>query len=187
MKFAFFRRNEVLMALSHATVLGECPLQSGAKNAMLHARKLGRARFALPFRFGDTRALGLWTEIVQHGAELLAEETPVLRLLEEFGEFENAKWRAYLETGQVGSVARCRSAPVAREARSRSRSAGQRSEAEELVLRAVLRGGKTVDALCSATALPPEEVQHVVLVLTLTGQLAEDEQGLLRFRSSSGC
>ena len=205
MKFAFFRRNEVLMALSHATVLGECPRKSGAKNAMLHARKLGRTRFALPFRFGDKRALGLWTEIVDQGAELLAEESPLLRLLEEYGEFENEIWRGYIESGRIVSNSRSRGAAVVPEmltslphfgAPSQSHSGGRRgsrrarpaieafgahrSEAEKSVLRAVLRGGGTVDAICRATSLPPEEVQHIVLVLTLAGELADDERGLLR-------
>ena len=207
MKFAFFRRNEVLMALSHATVLGECPRKSGAKNAMLHARKLGRARFALPFRFGDKRALGLWTEIVEQGAELLAEETPLLRLLEEYGEFENEIWRGYIESGRVVSSSQSRGEQVDSEMRrsvpflgdsSQSRSkrsrgsqgtlpaieafGADRSEAEKSVLRAVLRGAGTVDALCRATSLPPEEVQHIVLVLTLSGELADDDQGLLRLQ-----
>lgn len=88
----FFRRNEALVALSHAVVLGECPFKSGAKNAMLHARALRRPRFALPFLFGERGARGSWEEIVVHGAEMLIDAVPVLHLLEEYGPFENDKW-----------------------------------------------------------------------------------------------
>lgn len=199
MKFAFFRRNEVLMALSHATVLGECPLQSGAKNAMLHARKLGRPRFALPFRFGDKRALGVWNEIMQQGAELLAEETPLLRLLEEYGEFENSIWCGHMKANVLAAPADaasplrlCAQTPKRTRTGSSSRTSPRsnaicdsRPESEKLVLSSVLRGQVTVDALCAATALPPEEVQYLVCVLMLSGELAEDEQGLLRFQRST--
>jgi predicted Rossmann fold nucleotide-binding protein DprA/Smf involved in DNA uptake len=206
MKFAFFRRNEVLMALSHATVLGECPLHSGAKNAMLHARKLGRRRFSLPFRFGDARALGVWAEIMEQGAELIAEETPLVRFLEEYGEFEDSPFNERLgsppgkldlgpglEQGAVdlaissGSNSKGAKPGLGRPRGSRisTQHVGvvevNRSESETLVLRAVLRGKLTVDAVCAATALPVEEVQHAVLVLTLTGELVEDDRGLLRF------
>lgn len=181
MKFAFFRRNEVLMALSHATVLGECPLQSGAKNAMLHARKLGRPRFALPFRFGDKRALGVWNEIVEQGAELLADESPLLRLLEEYGEFKNSLFRnssCAAPSQELPAVTpRVR---AVKKARARSETFRERPEVEKVVLKAVLRGQVTVDGLCRATGLPVEQVQHVVLVLTLSGELSEDERGLLR-------
>lgn len=90
--YVFFRRNEALVALSHAVILGECPFKSGAKNAMLHARALRRPRFALPFLFEERGARGSWEEIVVHGAEILIDAEPVLDLLEEYGPFENDKW-----------------------------------------------------------------------------------------------
>lgn len=184
MKFAFFRRNEVLMALSHATVLGECPLKSGAKNAMQHARRLGRPRFALPFRFGDKRALGVWQEIVEQGAELLADETPLLRLLEEYGEFNNCAWQSHLRTPpNLNDDIEDPAAIVGPKPHVESKnSASDRPLAEASVLRAVLRGESTVDGVCRATALPVEQIQHVVLLLTLSGELVEDERGLLRLR-----
>jgi DNA processing protein len=186
MKFAFFRRNEVLMALSHATVLGECPLKSGARNAMQHARRLGRPRFALPFRFGDTRALGVWQEIMEQGAELLAEETSLLRLLEEYGPFKNPAWRAARtatkENLRLTSPGPSHERTSARVLLEESSSFDDRPEAERAVLRAILRGEGTVDGVCRATGLAVEQVQHAVLLLTLSGEVVEDERGLLRHR-----
>ncbi len=162
LKFAFFRRNEVLMALSHATVLGECPAKSGARNAMQFARKLGRARFALPFRFHEPRGEGTCLEIVRGGAELVWDETPIVRFLEEYGSFE----------GQIPRM----SPPE----RGTSLEPPDHSAEERLVFGAVRKGAVTVDAICSKSGLCAESVQHAVLLLTLSGWVEEDDQGLLR-------
>lgn len=44
----FFLRNSILVALSHAVIVIECPVRSGARNAAKWARVLGRPLFAVP-------------------------------------------------------------------------------------------------------------------------------------------
>lgn len=194
LKFAFFRRNEVMMALSHATVLGECPLRSGAKNAMQHARSLGRPRFVLPFAFNHEGGRGAWAEVVSEGAEILSNADPVLRLLEEYGTFDNPRWwewltqRAEGRSGKKGSSAppdgpsRQAEKNLARGARSRTPFV--RNSPEEgvatLIYGAVTKGALTPDQLCAATGLAAPVVQHQTLLLIMSGCLEEDESGLLR-------
>src|SRR5690606_6401401 len=133
LKFAFFRRNEALMAMSHAAVLGECPPKSGARNAMQHARTLGRTRFALPVRFLDKRSRGTWIEIVVHGAELLADEKPVVKFLQGYGTFEPVT-----------------AAPI---------PLPELPPEQAEVVQAVRAGRSTVDEICDATGKRPETVQ----------------------------
>lgn len=166
LKFAFFRRNEVLMALSHATVLGECPTKSGARNAMQHARKLGRARFALPFRFAAPSGQGTYAEVLQEGAEVIWDETPVVRLLEEYGSF----------AGRIPRMQRADDGPGSEAADPLHMG----SREERLVLGAVRKGALTVDAICIRCGLSADAVQHALLLLTLGGHVAEDDRGLLR-------
>jgi DNA processing protein len=153
LKFAFFRRNEALMAMSQAAVLGECPPKSGARNAMLHARTLERTRFALPHRFLDKRSRGTWMEIVVHGAELVADEKPIVTLLRQCGTLKN-EGAPSLELPELPP-----------------------EQAD--VVKAVRCGSGTVDEICEKTGMAPEVVQHVVLLLTLSGTVREDQRGLL--------
>lgn len=194
----FFHRNEALMALSHAVVLGQCPHRSGAKNAMLHARHLQRPRFALPFAFDEAKGRGSWDEVVRHGAEILVDERPVLRMLEEYGPFENAKWWHYL-CGQRADFDSSEGIP--RRARRKSKAGSRRKKtarpkvkaprpaARDLppqqlaVLDAVRRGKQTADQICADTGLSPQAVQHEILLLLLDGRLTEDGGGLLRYHS----
>src|SRR5690606_18181562 len=140
--------------MSHAAVLGECPHKSGARNAMQHARTLGRTRFALPIRFLDKRSRGTWVEIVVHGAELIADEKPVTKFLQEYGTFESA--------GAPPEVF------------------PELPPEQAEVVHAVRAGRSTIDEICEATGKPPETIQHAVLILTLSGAVREDERGLLR-------
>lgn len=60
------------------------------------------------------------------------------------------------------------------------RSASAPSKKRDVVWCAVDSGASTVEAICQTTALSAAEVQHRVLLLTLEGELMEDERGLLR-------
>lgn len=192
----FFQRNEVLMAMSHAVVLGECPCHSGAKNAMLHARRLLRPRFALPYVFGDDRGRGTWEEVTRHGAEPIVDEAPVLRILEEYGSFRNPKWWEYLgntllarasEEARAAPRPRSRRPGTALRKRKTKAASASRGDFEPPEKRAVVdaleAGNQTIDGICQATSLSAQTVQHEIILLLLEGRVSEDGGGLLRYHS----
>jgi DNA processing protein len=76
----FFERNGVLVALSHAVIVVEAPLRSGARNAAKFARRLGRPLFAVPTQPWNSNGQGCVAEL-QLGANPLASHRDVLRLL----------------------------------------------------------------------------------------------------------
>ncbi len=76
---AFFRRNEVLAAMSHAVVIVEAGVRSGARNAAKHARALGRPLFCVPWSPGSA-GRGCNIEI-RHGATLLLGARDIPRCL----------------------------------------------------------------------------------------------------------
>jgi predicted Rossmann fold nucleotide-binding protein DprA/Smf involved in DNA uptake len=195
----FFHRNEALIALSHAVVLGECPHKSGAKNAMKFARLLLRPRFALPFRFLDARGRGTWDEVANHGAEMVVDERSVLVMLEEYGPFKNAKWWEHLAREIVEPTEveprpephdkrrpRKKSSGAAVRKKRSTRSAAPRDERtpdQEAVLRAVEAGSVVADQICERTGLSASKVQQEITLLVLEGSIMEDQGGLLRYHS----
>jgi predicted Rossmann fold nucleotide-binding protein DprA/Smf involved in DNA uptake len=197
--YVFFRRNEALVATSHAIVLGECPHKSGAKNAMLHARRLRRPRFALPFGFASPGSRGTAEEVLTHGAEILADEQPVLRLLEEYGDFDNERWLTYLGdlAEKAPDATRRRRPQLGWDFDGGLALGGAEpeppcfspqawplvSERGRLTLASVAAGNRTVEQICQATGLGPPSVQHEILCLLMEGAVSEDEAGLLRYHS----
>ncbi len=77
---AFFPRNACLVALSHAVVVVEAPIRSGARNAAAHARQLGRPLFVVPATPWNSQGLGCILEL-KLGARVLYGERDVLDLL----------------------------------------------------------------------------------------------------------
>jgi predicted Rossmann fold nucleotide-binding protein DprA/Smf involved in DNA uptake len=170
LKFAFFRRNEALMALSHAAVLGECPLKSGAVNAMKHASKLSLPRFVLPFGFAEEGSRGSWVEVDSRSARLLFDEQQVLKSLSKQALGDGS--RPAEESLRTHKTEFSVLAPL-------PMPAGEQGQ----VVVAVAEGATTVDRICIATGLEPAAVQYQILLLTLSGHLQEDASGLLRYQS----
>jgi predicted Rossmann fold nucleotide-binding protein DprA/Smf involved in DNA uptake len=193
LKFVFFRRNEALAALSGVVVLGECPLKSGARNAMLHARRLGRKRFVQAFSYGEARAQGSFQELSRGDCELLYEPGPVIQALNAVGPFESERWTQVEERRAKVAEGR-RVARVPRtEPKKRANSQTQMEFStpplpEDLAARAVacalLAGAVTVEQICEQSLLSPAEAQHQILLLTLGGLVAEDGRGLLRYHGA---
>lgn len=189
---SFFRRNAVLAALCDALVLGEANLRSGARNAMKHARALGRAVFSVPSAAWNLRGRGSNLEL-RAGARWLEEADDVLRFLEESGQLfgrEAAVSRAAASTSLRLSV-RARPAPADEEVLPAVRQAGARGPwnvASERVLEAVGRairaGCGHEDALCEATGLKAAEVSVALLELSVSGAVGLDANGLLRWRGA---
>jgi DNA processing protein len=76
----FFPRNELLVALTHALIVVEAPLRSGARNAAKHARELGRPVFVVPSAPWNPRGLGCILEL-RLGARPLLRAADVLQWL----------------------------------------------------------------------------------------------------------
>lgn len=84
------------------------------------------------------------------------------------------------EGGGTRSSASVSSASVVAAPLGGERSVASQPGPRDVVWRAVYGGASTVEAICRTTALAAAEVQHRVLLLTLEGELMEDERGLLR-------
>lgn len=200
----YFRRNEALMAMSHVCVLGECQFQSGAKNAMLHARRMGRPRYCLPYLFSHATSEGPWEEMIRYGAVPLRRAADLLPVLREAGSFDNPRWwlseeklkveadlaadakqQANDAWGGTGRRVRVLRRPAARESSggAESSAAAGRSAVAKLsaVAQAISSGFGSVDAICQETGENPGEVQHEILILTLEGRVFEDDAGVLRY------
>lgn len=165
---AYFRRNEALMALSHVVVLGECRFKSGAKNAMSHARRLGRLRYVLPYVFEHELSEGPWEELSRHGALPLRSASDLMAPLAECGEFDNPRWWARSQEEEHVPV------PASKKA----------APGQSAVVEAIRSGCTQVDDICVETGLDAARVQHEVLISTLEGLVFEDETGLLRYHSA---
>ncbi len=76
----FFRRNELLVALSELVVLVQAPIRSGARNAAKWARSFGRPVLVVPTCPWVSQGLGSNQEL-QRGAELCLGPADVLRAL----------------------------------------------------------------------------------------------------------
>ncbi len=69
-RHVFFARNAILAASCSALVLVEAPFRSGARNATLWARRLGRPVFVVPHPPWHTAGRGCITELVLGGRPL---------------------------------------------------------------------------------------------------------------------
>jgi DNA processing protein len=76
----FFARNRVLVALCHVVVMVQAPWRSGARNAMKHARELGRTAFVVTHPPWCSRGSGAVLELGL-GARPLSGPRDVLRVL----------------------------------------------------------------------------------------------------------
>lgn len=192
---AFFYRNEVLAALSEAMVLGDCPVRSGARNAMHHARRMSKPRFCLPAVFGEKTSVGNWMESQELGALSIVNVEPILRALKTAGETVNdASW-LFVESEATpkkrarraakmarGSIASGIHEPSTRLKRSVELPKGA-SEEMLLVARVVSSGCSTPDAIAENSGLPIATVQHQILLLTLEGLVFQDDSGVLRYHA----
>ena len=165
---AFFARNACLVALSHALVLIEAPLRSGARNAVKWARTLGRPLLVVPHAPWNEKGKGSLLEL-RAGATVLTRARDVLDELERvlFHPLPSPPAPEEEPTLQV-------ELPFAR---PRGRLA--RSPDVAIVLAALKDGATTLDGIGERTGLPPAVIQKHVLTLTLEGVLAPDPSGCL--------
>lgn len=190
---AFFVRNEVLAALSDVVVLGDCPLRSGGRNAMNHARRMGRPRYCLPVPFGAALSLGNWLEASELGAISIVHEEPILRhLLSLDGDDFSPRFLDFKASRLVQERSRRnhvrprapRQSAEKRASRSARPGPALSLDAPAQAVAAAIRGGySTPDEIAVQVELAVAEVQHQILLLTLQGIVAEDEGGVLRYQA----
>jgi DNA processing protein len=188
----FFRRNSILVALSHAIIVVEAPLRSGARNAAKWARELGRPCFIVPAAPWNPRGLGNIAEL-QLGGRVLVSHEQILRLLAERQlhavavpsvppelpqELDEPEPEAGAAPSAVSSSLASSEPPAKRRPRSRP-TRGRRIDAasplEHAILRAIEAGARTADQIGCRACLSAADVSHGLLLLTLKGDV---QQGL---------
>jgi DNA processing protein len=75
---SFHLRNEAMAAFSSAIVVAQCGYQSGTKNTVKYARKLGREVYVLPSAYGDERGIGS-NALVAEGCPIVVSADPFFR------------------------------------------------------------------------------------------------------------
>lgn len=190
----FFLRNSVLVALSHALVIVEAGLRSGARNAARWARQLDRPCFVVPSAPWNLLGLGGLQELERGHARPISSPAPVLRWLEQRGlhaigltslppeaRFEppaapepssapsSAAKRPRAKSSRVQAL-RVPSAPLA--------AAG--TPIERAILEAIEGGVRFPGEIAQALCLGVGEVSHAVLLLTLRGLIQSDSGALRR-------
>ncbi len=148
----FFRRNRVLAGATEMTIVVECDVRSGARNAAGHAHDIGRPIGVVLQGPWLACGAGGYLEYQQHGAHVIQGYQDVLKLLG-------------LDQKQLS---------LDLDAPPRDKL----SDLERSVVRAVGEGRDNLDELCEALSLPAASVCAVVMDLTLRGHLLETPRGL---------
>jgi len=181
----FFERNSHLVALSHALIVVEAPLRSGARNAALWARRLQRRCFVVPSVPWNVRGLGCIAEL-QLGGRALASHEEVLRWLEERQLHAVSPARDDYHPTPIAAGRRVPPEPLAGSpaARPPKKSRPKRalanlpsSDAERAILDAVRAGAQHPDQIGALAGLAAAEVSHGLLLLTLKGAIVRGEAG----------
>lgn len=170
----FFLRNAVLVALSHALVIVEMPIRSGAMNAARTARRLGRPLFVVPSAPWNPNGLGGLLEL-ERGALPASSVAPVLRLLAE--RRLHAVSVPQPEPSEAGPAAAA-AASAAASQRRKLASARVASGIDQAVLEAIDAGVRYPAEIAQALSFSVGEVSHSILLLTLRG-LVRNDAGLL--------
>ncbi|HET9953282.1 MAG TPA: DNA-processing protein DprA [Polyangiaceae bacterium] len=159
----FFARNACLAALCHALVLVQCGLRSGARNAVAHARRIGRPVFVVPSCPWIPSGRGGLQEL-RRGAELCEGARDVLRWL------RNA--------GHQPVSCRDGSALAASPDSSDGTGLGDTEDGSAARVLALVEGGVThVDELSRKTGLSVGVLQARLLELCLRGGLCLNPDG----------
>ena len=175
----FFTRNSYLVALSHALIVVEAPIRSGARNAALWARELGRTCFVVPAVPWNANGLGCIAEL-QLGARALASPDEVLRWLEQRNLHAVASVEAEAAVASAADTASERTGKRS----SRKRAAAPRGLFGDPVLDAIVAalgaGPRHPDQIGQAAGLSAAALSHGLLLLTLQGVVLQTPAGTIR-------
>jgi DNA processing protein len=169
----FHRRNAVLAAWTHATVIVQAPIQSGARSTAAIARRLRRPLFVLPASPWDWLGAGNLVELAR-GATMLTNDAQIFRCLPFMAGPE--------------PKAREPTAPPAHGCPTPKIGADHRQPtlfehlppAHRAVLEAAREAPRHIDDLCAETGQPTQLVRQALLTLTLEDVLVEGPAGWFR-------
>ncbi|MCA9630425.1 MAG: DNA-processing protein DprA [Myxococcales bacterium] len=196
--WGFFRRNSVMAALAHVVVAVESTVRSGTRNTTARARKLGRPVFWPPASPWDKKRGGFGAEYRLGGVTPLFDARDVLRCLEAqrlHGLPGDAAAQLDLESlwdlAEPGAAISPPNAvadaslvggevPMESVVRPLSRAAGGPRPGPSRVLGALAAGPRSGSELVEALAWSRDEVERVLVQLTLEGRVERDRHG--RFR-----
>jgi DNA processing protein len=168
----FLDRNGILVALCDALVLVEAPFKSGARNAMSWARLLHRPRFVVPSAPWNERGRGCILEL-QLGARALGDPKEIIAWLARERSIEPGCGRPEPSPGAVAeagpSPASSQPLPV---------NAGD-ADVKTAVLAALAAGARYADDVADALGLALPRVNHVLLLLMLSGDIDQGPGGVL--------
>ncbi len=197
MPATFLLRNQVLAALTVATVLVEAGLVSGARSTAAAARRLGRPLFVVPHAPWDPRGRGCAEELARGGAIAIRDAEDVVRALSDPAQLAllalpPAPVRSRGRASRAPSPARgARPTSTAPAGPSGARPLDERlqnaplSPAERAILAAIEREPTHLDGVCEATGLGLPAVTEALLTLTLAAVVVEGPAGFFRRVSRS--
>ncbi len=148
---AFLRRNRLIAALAPTLVVAQAPLRSGALSTAAMAKRLNRKVFVVPSAPWDPRGEGC-LGLLRRGALICTSAADVLSV------------RAS-EAGPLPAAS-----PGRRRARAKNLKGDERlSDTNRRVLKALGRGLRHLDELCSELDMTASELQEALLTLILSG------------------
>jgi len=188
----FFLRNAVLVAYADAVVVVEAAYRSGARNAAKWARLLQKPLYAVPHAPWDGMGSGCLDEIAK-GARVLTRGTQLLKdVLNQQGNFSSLtdfgsapRPSEVAPRGRLPKENRHRGVP-SDERGNHAAQAGIAAalkglESGEELLRGVVEAESlTAAQICDRSGLPADEVQTLLLTLTLQGVLVCSRSGRYR-------
>ncbi len=146
----FLARNRLIAALSRAVIVVQAPLRSGALSTAMHARKLGRPVYALPWSLSDVRGEGGLALLAKEQARVCVGAADVIELI---------------------------SGERPKSARKKKENRAILDEEQTAVLDALTEHPTHVDELVMLTGCSAARVQRTLTTLLLTGHASADEQG----------
>jgi DNA processing protein len=175
----FYVRNEAMAAYARVLIVGQCGHQSGTKNAVKHARRLGREVFVVPSAYGDEQGIGS-NALLAHGAKVVISSSS---LLKEIHESSQGPSPSEVTSAEGKRRRRKGTSKGAAESGSLGAPPADTSElvSDDAVVLALIRGARTLDEIVTQAGRAVEEVQHRLLLLRLEGRVVEDGRGLLRY------
>jgi DNA processing protein len=194
MRAWFLQRNQLLAALTDATVVVEASLVSGARSTAAAARRLGRPLCVVPHSPWDERGQGCVLELTR-GAIPIATASDVLAAVGKarparLGAVDRVGGRAPAATAalvlQRGGPPRSSAAsnPGARRACAMDATP---LEADERAVLAILTGAPMhVDEACELASLPLPVVVGALVTLTLRTFVVEGPAGFFRKAAPPG-
>jgi len=151
----FLRRNRLIAALGHSTVVVQAPARSGALSTARIAQRLGRTVFAVPASPWDSRGSGN-LQLLSKGARICVRPGDVLS--------EAAPERDRQEAGP-------------RAEKEKSHDFNTLTQAEQTILSSCGGRARHAEDLCQRTGIPAFEVQRSILRLLIRGLIEEKPGG----------